>query len=82
MILNDRIRNSLHDTVMIKCQVCASPQVELFYWLRNDRTMVDEENIEIKTQILDEQCSQSLISIFVSFSWGFHWIDERFYQGY
>ncbi|CAF3688586.1 unnamed protein product [Adineta steineri] len=62
LILNDKIRNILHDTVIIKCRVCSIPQVNHIYWFRENQQIIDI-NIDIKTQIIDDQCSESLMKI-------------------
>ena len=67
--MNERIRNSLHDTVLVKCQVCSVPQVEQIYWLRDEQQITDE-NIHIKMEIINDQCSQSTLDIMVG-------LDER-----
>lgn len=64
LILNEKLRYSLHDTILVKCRVCSMPQVERIYWLRNEQLIIDE-NIQIKIQILNDQCSESILNIIV-----------------
>lgn len=67
MILNDKMRSDLHDTVIIKCHICSIPHLIHINWLRQQQILMDV-NIIIKTQTIDHyQCSQSIMEIVVRF---------------
>ncbi len=67
LILNEKRRNSVHDTVLVKCRVCSIPQVDQIYWFRDNQQIIDE-NIDMKIEILNDQCSESIMNILVGHS--------------
>jgi len=62
LILNEKPRHFLHDTVLIKCRVCSIPAVDHIYWLRNEHQLTDV-NIQNKNHITNDQCSESILEI-------------------
>ncbi|CAF2629613.1 unnamed protein product [Rotaria sp. Silwood2] len=62
LILNEKMRNYLHETILVKCRVCSIPQADHIYWLRHDKQIIDV-NIHIKKQIINDQCSESIMEI-------------------
>lgn len=65
MILNDKMTSDVHDTVIVKCQICSIPQIIQINWLKYDQIIMDV-NIIIKTQTIDHyQCSESIMEIVV-----------------
>lgn len=40
------------------------PQIDHIYWFRNEQLITDP-NIDIKIQIINDQCSESIINIVV-----------------
>ena len=58
------LRHSLTDRVQLGCRVCAVPTVDTVHWLRNEQAIIDA-NILIKSRILNEQCSESIMEILV-----------------
>ncbi|CAF4261888.1 unnamed protein product [Rotaria socialis] len=62
LILNGTIRSFPHETILVRCEVCSMPQVDHIYWLRQDQQIKDV-NIYIKKQIINDQCSESIMKI-------------------
>ncbi|CAF4205564.1 unnamed protein product, partial [Rotaria magnacalcarata] len=62
LILNETIRSFLHETILVRCQICSMPQVDHIYWLRQDQQIKDA-NIYIKKQTINDQCSESIMKI-------------------
>ncbi|CAF1293113.1 unnamed protein product [Rotaria sordida] len=62
LILNEKTRNFLHETIFVKCRVCSIPQADHIYWFRHDQQITDV-NIHIKKQIINDQCSESIMEI-------------------
>lgn len=58
------MRSFLHETVLVKCQVCSIPQADQIYWLRHNEK-INDLNVNIKTQITSDQCSESILEIVV-----------------
>jgi hypothetical protein len=57
--------SDIHDTVIVKCQVCSIPQVIQINWFRHDQ-IISDVNILIKSQTIDDyQCSESIMEIVV-----------------
>ena len=48
----------------MKCRVCSMPQVNNIYWLRHNQQLIDT-NIHIKTRMINDQCLESSMKIFV-----------------
>jgi hypothetical protein len=64
-ILSDKMISDVHDTVIVKCHICAIPKIIQINWLTHNQ-IINDVNIIIKTQSLDHyQCSESIMEIVV-----------------
>ena len=64
-ILNEESIYQIHQTVFLRCQICAIPNLIEINWLRDQQILIDI-NIIIKNDFIEQnQCYQSILEIVV-----------------